>query len=151
MLIIEIALGILLGFLLIKELPHLLEGIGWAFLAFISVGGALLFGWFAYFTFTEHFALFAIIVSIACVFGIYKWYTVHYAELNEIRALEKFIEQKEKLGYNMSKERLQVKVQKDGYDAKKNKTSSYGPVGKLGLFRGYKTEQERRRAFGYDE
>ncbi len=129
MLILEIALGILLGFLLINNLPALLEIGGWALLGGLTLFGLALVAVIGYFTFTENFALFLILVGIAIIFIVYKLYSIHYAESIELRDLEQFIERKEKLGYNMSKER-------------KNASA---------LRKSSNKEVERRRALGYDE
>ena len=150
MLILEIALGILLGFLLINSLPALMLVGGWALLIGISLTGDILLATLVYFTFTEFYILYLLIAAIVGVFGLHKWYSVRYSDLIAIRELEKQISQKEKLGYNMDKERKRVQVLRETYQTRNNKVYSSNQVGKVTYFRRYKSEEERRKALGYD-
>ena len=149
MLILQIALGIVWGILLLAFLPSLLEFGGNLLLIVIS----LVLVWIAVGFLFENPVLLAIAILVIVTTSIYWWYLKNFADEIKIKDLEKHINERKRLGYEpqQESEELLLEMRKILEEKNNKKKQSMGALGRIVKLQKYKTEKERRKSLGYEE
>ena len=149
MLILEIAIGVVLGGLLLSFLPALIELGGTIFSVLIAVAVLIFVLGFLF----SNPSLLAFVSVVAIAIYANHAYKKAYADVIEIKDLEKRIAERRDAGYEPLQEQVEKLAElQTQYDNKKQALKdSKGFIGKIKRLREYKTEQERRKSLGYDK
>ena len=131
MLILEIALGIVVGYFILATLPALLVMGGLVFLLGFGLILSLVVLWVLF----DNPILLIIAALILIGFFIYKKF---YSDLIKIKELEKKISARRKLGYDVSVDEEKFNKLNSEYIERKKKKIRF------------KSDAERRKALGYD-
>lgn len=148
MLILEIALGIVLGGILLSLLPLLVELGATIFVVIIGIAIAV----FAIGFLLETPLLLGVVLIV--VFAIYanNFYEKAHADINEIMDLEKQIKERKLAGYQADKEEQKLVDLRNQYNEKNQRVKeTKGLLGKIRRHKAYEEEKERRKTLGYDE
>jgi hypothetical protein len=148
MLILEIALGIVLGGILLSLLPLLVELGATIFVVIIGIAIAV----FAIGFLLETPLLLGIVLIV--VFAIYanNFYEKAHADINEIMDLEKQVKERKLAGYQADKEEQKLIELRNQYNVKNQRVKeTKGLLGKIRRHKAYEVEKERRKTLGYDE
>lgn len=147
MLVLEIAAGIVLGVLFLSFLPILMELIG-SILAVLIAIAVLALVFFLFISYPN--LLFLIAVVGLTAFGIYL-YEESTADIKEIRELEIKIENRKLNGYEPLEEQAEELAQlKAMHEQKIKQKKSLIFFKRFSSKNNYKSEEERRKALGYD-
>lgn len=147
MLILEIAIGIVLGAILLTFLPAILE-LGTIFVALIVVVAFIAFianTLFSNQLILPFIATFAVIVFILLFDSFVKKL---FATKKQIKDLEKQISERKKSGYEPLPE--QEELLKELKTKKENERKNRGIFKRINLLRKKQAEQEKRKNLGYD-
>lgn len=149
MLILEIAIGVVLGGLLLSFLPALIELGGAIFSVLVAIVVLVLVLGFLF----SNPSLLAFVSVIAIAIYANHAYKKAYADVIEIKELEKRVAERQNAGYEPLQEQVEKLTElKTQYSNKKQALKdSKGFIGKIKRLREHKTELERRKSLGYDK
>jgi hypothetical protein len=148
MLILEIALGIVLGGILLSLLPLLVELGATIFVVVIGIAIAVLAIGFL----LETPLLLGIVLIVVFAIYAHNFYEKAHADINEIMDLEKQIKERKLAGYQADKEEQKLVDLRNQYNEKNQRVKeTKGLLGKIRRHRAYEKEKERRKTLGYYE
>lgn len=148
MFVIQIALGVVLGVMLLSVLLALLAEFGGIIFlvsfSFVAIASILLF-------FIDNPVFLVVMTIIGLSIYLFINHKKSHADLYEIQDLERIILERNSLGYDVKSEEENLVQLKNKFIQKEQiKKYSAGSFWRFFYSKKYKNEQERRKSLGYD-